>query len=155
MESKVNTSDDLQYFNGFGNTFESEALKGALPISRNNPQKCAFGLYAEQLNGTSFTIPRNKNQKSWLYRILPTVGHKNHTELKIDFPLFVTDFDKDENITVTPDQFRWKTFPFPKENEKIDFLHGIHTFCGAGSPALKVIISTYYQQYLISKNKIS
>ena len=35
---------------GFGNGFETEALPGALPIGRNSPQKCAYGLYAEQIS---------------------------------------------------------------------------------------------------------
>jgi hypothetical protein len=42
----------LEYQSGFGNGFESEARKGALPIGRNSPQRCAFGLYAEQLSGS-------------------------------------------------------------------------------------------------------
>ena len=37
------------YMSGFGNSFETEALPGALPIGRNSPQRCAYGLYAEQL----------------------------------------------------------------------------------------------------------
>ena len=39
------------YMSGFGNGFETEALPGALPLSRNSPQQCAYGLYAEQLSG--------------------------------------------------------------------------------------------------------
>ena len=39
------------YMSGFGNSFETEALAGALPIGRNSPQNCAYGLYAEQLSG--------------------------------------------------------------------------------------------------------
>ena len=35
------------YMSGFGNGFESEALPGALPVGRNSPQKCPYGLYAE------------------------------------------------------------------------------------------------------------
>jgi len=140
MESS-NKLDDLQYNYGFGNTFESEAIKGALPKGRNNPQKCAFGLYAEQLSGTSFTSARHKNLKTWLYRILPTVGHTKHTPIKSeDYPFFVSDFSKDENMEVNPDQLRWKPFPFPKESAKVDFLQGIFTFCGVGSPELKVKI---------------
>ncbi len=37
------------YMSGFGNSFETEALPGALPIGRNSPQKVNYGLYAEQL----------------------------------------------------------------------------------------------------------
>ena len=46
------------YMSGFGNSFETEALPGALPIGRNSPQRCAYGLYAEQLSGSPFTAPR-------------------------------------------------------------------------------------------------
>ena len=34
------------YQTGFGNSFETEALPGALPQGRNSPQRCAYGLYA-------------------------------------------------------------------------------------------------------------
>ena len=34
------------YMSGFGNSFETESLPGALPIGRNSPQRCAYGLYA-------------------------------------------------------------------------------------------------------------
>ena len=66
-----------QYMSGFGNGFETEALPGALPVGRNSPQKCPYGLYAEQLSGSPFTAPRTTNERSWLYRIRPTVSHWN------------------------------------------------------------------------------
>jgi homogentisate 1,2-dioxygenase len=62
-----------RYLPGFGNGFETEALPGALPIGRNSPQRCAYGLYAEQISGSPFTAPRTTNERSWLYRIRPTV----------------------------------------------------------------------------------
>jgi homogentisate 1,2-dioxygenase len=61
----------LNYMSGFGNTFETEALPGALPVGRNSPQKVNYGLYAEQLSGSPFTAPQASNQRSWLYRIRP------------------------------------------------------------------------------------
>src|SRR4249919_952615 len=63
------------YMSGFGNGFETEALPGALPVGRNSPQKCPYGLYAEQLSGSPFTAPRTTNERTWLYRIRPTVSH--------------------------------------------------------------------------------
>ena len=48
-------TDTIEYLSGFGNGFETEALPGALPIGRNSPQKCPYGLYAEQLSGSPFT----------------------------------------------------------------------------------------------------
>ena len=52
------------YMSGFGNSFETEVLPGALPIGRNSPQRCAYGLYAEQLSGSPFTAPRGSNERS-------------------------------------------------------------------------------------------
>src|SRR3977135_278803 len=61
------------YMPGFGNDFETEALPGALPVGQNSPQRTAYGLYAEQLSGSPFTAPRGTNERSWLYRIRPSV----------------------------------------------------------------------------------
>ena len=65
-----------RYMTGFGGHFETEAVEGALPKGRNSPQRPAFGLYAEQLSGTSFTAPRHDNRRSWLYRMRPTADHR-------------------------------------------------------------------------------
>ena len=65
----------LSYMPGFGNDFESESLPGALPQGKNSPQRCPYGLYAEQLSGSPFTAPRGTNERSWLYRIRPSVRH--------------------------------------------------------------------------------
>src|SRR5690606_41829025 len=66
------------YMPGFGNDFETEALRGALPQGQNSPQKCNYGLYAEQLSGTAFTAPRGQNERPWCYRIRPSVRHTDH-----------------------------------------------------------------------------
>jgi len=63
------------YMSRFGNSFKSQALEGTLPVGRNSPQKVNHGLYAEQLSGSPFTAPQASNQRSWLYRIRPTVRH--------------------------------------------------------------------------------
>ena len=51
---------------GFGNEFSSEDPRcpGSLPKAQNNPQKCPYGLYAEQLSGTAFT-GSNKQEKQF------------------------------------------------------------------------------------------
>jgi len=77
------------YMSGFGNSFETEALPGALPVGRNSPQRCAYGLYAEQLSGSPFTAPRGSNERSWLYRIRPSVKHSGRFT-KIDSRLWRT-----------------------------------------------------------------
>jgi len=69
-------TDALDYLTGFGGHFETEAVSGALPKGRNSPQRPAFGLYAEQLSGSSFTMARHENRRSWLYRMRPTADHR-------------------------------------------------------------------------------
>ncbi|KAE9420582.1 hypothetical protein Angca_003927, partial [Angiostrongylus cantonensis] len=55
----------LNYQSGFGNEFASNDPRcpDALPVGRNSPQKCPYGLYAEQLSGTAFTAPRVMNKR--------------------------------------------------------------------------------------------
>ena len=77
------------YMPGFGNDFETEALAGALPVGQNSPQRCPYGLYAEQLSGSPFTAPRGANERSWLYRIRPSVRHTGRFE-KVDYPYWQT-----------------------------------------------------------------
>ncbi|MEE4462502.1 homogentisate 1,2-dioxygenase, partial [Azotobacter chroococcum] len=55
---------DLNYQTGFGNTFSSEALPGALPVGQNSPQRLPYGLYAEQLSGSAFTMPRSEVRRT-------------------------------------------------------------------------------------------
>ena len=66
----------LAYMTGLGNEHASEALPGALPVGQNSPQRCAYGLYAEQLSGTAFTVPRHHGRRTWTYRIRPGAMHE-------------------------------------------------------------------------------
>jgi homogentisate 1,2-dioxygenase len=116
------------YQSGFGNEFASEALAGALPVGRNSPQRVAFGLYAEQLSGTAFTAPRHSNRRSWLYRIRPAAMH-GAFEL-IAQPRLHSEFG---SAPVTPDQLRWNPPPMP--TAPTDFVDGLFTMAGNGSPA--------------------
>ena len=68
------------YMPGFGNDFETEALPGALPQGMNSPQKVNYGLYGEQLSGTAFTAPSHQNERTWCYRIRPSVKHTHRFE---------------------------------------------------------------------------
>ncbi|MCP4891604.1 MAG: homogentisate 1,2-dioxygenase, partial [Planctomycetaceae bacterium] len=44
---QTGTATQKGYMPGFGNDFETEALPGALPVGRNSPRRCPYGLYAE------------------------------------------------------------------------------------------------------------
>src|ERR1700733_681117 len=72
----------LQYQQGFGNHFASEAVTGALPVGQNSPQIPPHGLYAELLSGTAFTAPRADNRRTWTYRIQPSAVHRPYKRIE-------------------------------------------------------------------------
>ena len=115
------------YLSGFGNTFETEALPGALPVGRNSPQKCRYGLYAEQISGSPFTAPRASNERSWLYRIRPSVRHSGRFRAA-DKRLWRT--APCHEIEMPPGQLRWSPTPIP--SEPVSFVEGMRTITTAG-----------------------
>jgi homogentisate 1,2-dioxygenase len=115
------------YMSGFGNTFETEALPGALPVGRNSPQKVNYGLYAEQLSGSPFTAPQATNQRSWLYRIRPTVRHTGRFE-RVDCGLVRTAPQREGELPIA--QLRWGPTPVP--DETLTFVTGLRTMTTAG-----------------------
>lgn len=117
----------LTYQNGFGNEFGTEVLKGALPEGRNSPQKCGYGLYAEQFSGTAFTAPRHSNRRSWLYRIRPAAVHGEFRRL--DDGTLTSRFDA---VDPSPNQLRWSPLSIP--SVPTDFVEGLRTVAGNGSP---------------------
>jgi homogentisate 1,2-dioxygenase len=119
-------SATLDYQAGFGNHFATEALPGALP-EQNSPQRCPYGLYAEQVSGTAFTAPRAANRHSWLYRIRPAVMHRPFQ--RIDNGRMTSEFT---DTPVSPNQLRWSPLPIP--DRPTDFIDGLMTFGGNGSP---------------------
>jgi homogentisate 1,2-dioxygenase len=86
----------------------------------NSPQRAPLGLYAEQLSGTAFTVPRSGNKRTWTYRIRPSVMHKRFE--RIDNRRWQS---KPDEIDVTPNQLRWDPLPIPAE--PTDFIDGITT----------------------------
>ena len=120
-------SNYASYMPGFGNDFETEALTGALPNGQNSPQKCPYGLYAEQLSGTPFTAPRGKNERSWCYRIRPSVKHINRFE-KVDMPFWKSAPNILDKI-ISLGQYRWSPIP---SNIDTNFITGMRTMTTAG-----------------------
>ena len=120
---------DPAYMSGFGNSFETEGLPGALPIGRNSPQKPAYGLYAEQLSGSPFTAPQATNQRSWLYRIRPTVKHTRKFSKTDRGHIRTGGIDRNEH-DMPISQLRWDPIPYPKT--KLSFVEGLATITVAG-----------------------
>jgi homogentisate 1,2-dioxygenase len=122
---------DLKYLAGFGSHHESEAAAGALPVGRNSPQKVPFGLYAEQVSGSSFTMPRAQNLRSWLYRLRPSASHRPYRRIK-DGLLRSAPSHEGE---CSPNRLRWSPLPLP--TEPTDFLDGLATMATGGDARLQ------------------
>ena len=126
----------LRYQSGFGNTFSTEAVRGALP-PRNSPQRPPKGLYAEVLSGTAFTAPRAENQSTWLYRMRPSAMHPPYR--RAGQPLLRSGpFD---DLEPTPNPLRWDPFAIP--SKETDFVDGLATIAGSGSPAAQAGIAVH------------
>ena len=131
------SSSGLLYQFGFGNEFATEALAGALPREQNSPQKNPFGLYGEQLTGTSFTALRSVSRWAWTYRIRPGVLHRPFRGVSAEL-LRSGPF----NDTIpNPNQMRWAPMPMPTTTT--DFLDGIVTMGGNGDPALQTGVAIH------------
>jgi homogentisate 1,2-dioxygenase len=135
------------YMSGFGNSFETEALPGALPIGRNSPQRCAYGLYAEQLSGSPFTAPRGSNERSWLYRIRPSVRHSGRFA-KADLGLWRTAPCTEYDMPIG--QLRWGPMPIPEQD--VTFLQGIRTMTTAGDANTQAGMAAHV--YLITRSMV-
>lgn len=112
---------ELEYLAGFGNQFQSEAVPGALPVGRNNPQRAPLGLYAELLSGSAFTAPRAENRRTWLYRRQPSVISGAYE------PLAHAHWKTGaaEGEAPPPDPLRWHPVEIPAA--PADFIDGLRT----------------------------
>ena len=121
----------LKYLSGFGSHHETEAVAGALPVGRNSPQEVPFGLYAEQLSGSSFTMPRHQNLRSWLYRVRPSAMHPRYQP--IDRGAWRT--APCDEVPPTPDRLRWGPLAAPAAGT--DFIAGLVTLATCGDARLQ------------------
>ena len=105
-------------------------MPGALPIGRNSPQHVPYGLYAEQLSGTAFTVPRTENRRSWLYRMRPTASHPAFKPYERETLLRSAPFDE---VPPSPNRLRWDALAMPED--AVDFIDGLVTYVGNGAVA--------------------
>ena len=114
------TSSSPAYVAGFGGHVATEAVAGALPQGRNSPQRPAFGLYAEQLSGTAFTMPRHENKRSWLYRLRPSADHRPFVSYEGAPRLACR-----ASGPLAPNRLRWD--PLAEPDAGTDFIDGLTT----------------------------
>jgi len=127
------------YMPGIGNDFETEALSGALPQGQNSPQKCEYGLYAEQLSGTAFTAPRGENERTWCYRIRPSVKHvARFKRTEVPYWKSAPAIDPDIQSLV---QNRWD--PIPMVDTPLTWITGMRTMTTAGDVNTQVGMASH------------
>ena len=108
-------------------TSKQRALPGALPQGQNSPQKCNYGLYGEQLSGTAFTAPSHQNERTWCYRIRPSVKHSNRYK-KIDLPYWKTAPNVDPDV-VSLGQYRWDPIPHSQKKSNVVKWYENNDYC--------------------------
>ena len=124
-----------KYINGWGGYNNSEARPGTVPPLGNTPQKCPYGLYAEQISGTAFTKVQHENQRSWKYRIRPAAGQRFVRLKSTEYPI------TDTPCVVQPQNCCWKPLPFP--TKPTTFVEGMQCYMGSGSAEAKHGIRIY------------
>lgn len=126
------------YLTGFGNHHASEAVAGALPVGRNSPQRVPYGLYAEQLSATAFTVPRADNRRSWLYRMRPSAMHAPFLPYAKESLLRSA---PDADAHASPNRLRWNPLDLPAD--PVDFIDGLVTYAVNGDVAAGIGCSVH------------
>ncbi|KAL2875812.1 hypothetical protein SGCOL_008959 [Colletotrichum sp. CLE4] len=118
-------SDPHRYQTGFENRFASEAVPGTLPLGQNAPRKCKFDLYSEQLNWSAFVSSRATLQHVWMYRIWPSVAHRDVVPPPELNPWLQACFSPfNERVKYVAAQQAWDPFPLPGEDGDAGLAHG-------------------------------
>ena len=110
---------------GFGASFQCEALPGALPRGQNTPAPAPYGLFAEQINGTSMVAPRSHNQRTWMYRIRPAAGAPAFEELSHP-GVGETWVDRPVEVNLVAHR------PLELPTQPTDFVDGLRSYGGSG-----------------------
>ncbi|CAN7585827.1 homogentisate 1,2-dioxygenase [Variovorax paradoxus] len=129
---------ERRYQSGFGNEYASEAVAGALPQGRNNPQRAPFDLYTELLSGTAFTAPRHENRRTWLYRRQPSVVSGRYQP----YAQAHWSTGADREIALPPEPLRWHPMPLDGGAAEADFIDGMHTVAANGDAESQVGIGS-------------
>jgi homogentisate 1,2-dioxygenase len=108
-----------RYMTGLGNHFSTEAIKGALPLGQNSPQRIPYGLYAEQFSGTAFTAPRKEARRTWFYRLHPSANHNA-------FGPYAGAKGWSPKTVIEPNRLRWGPLSLPIA--PTDFIDGLISY---------------------------
>ena len=114
----------------------------------NSPQRVSYGLYGEQLSGTAFTAPTHQNERTWCYRIRPSVKH-THRFTKIDLPYWRSAPNINPDV-ISLGQYRWD--PIPHSSTPLDWLSGMRTMTTAGDVNTQTGMASHV--YLVTQSMV-
>lgn len=98
------------------------------------------------MTGSSFTAPRNKNRRSWMYRIRPSVVHYPYEEYKGN-KQYLSNFQANApGLDISPQQMRWDPLTV-KGAKDLDFVDSIRTICGAGETQMKNGLGIHFYEF--------
>ncbi|RDL29912.1 putative homogentisate 1,2-dioxygenase [Venustampulla echinocandica] len=143
-------NDPYEYMPGWGNRHQSEVIPGTLPAGQNNPQETRFGLYTEGITYSAFAAPRHANMSTYMYRVRPAAAHNGYKKIETKAHIENCFLSLNPGVDTLPEQAEWTPFPLPKDDEKIDFVDGLHTLAGSGDPNLREGMALYV--YMINTN---
>ena len=80
------------------------------------------------MSGSPFSSPLATNERSWLYRLRPSVKHSgNYHKINVNHWKTAPHIGE-HNLPIG--QYRWD--PFLTESKEIDFIHGVKTITVSG-----------------------
>jgi hypothetical protein len=124
--------------------FRDRGAARCAAAGHEQPQKCNYGLYGEQLSGTAFTAPSHQNERTWCYRIRPSVKHSRRFQ-KIDLPYWKSRAARGPDV-ISLGQYRWD--PVPHSDEPLTWLTGMRTMTTAGDVNTQVGMASHI--YLVT-----
>lgn len=135
----------VAYQSGFGNEHATEAVAGALPVGQNTPQRSPLGLYAEQLSGTAFTVPRHEARRVWMYRIRPSAVHGPYKRV-------ANGLLGGALAEPSPNRLRWNPLSWP--DEPTDFISGLTTILANADVANGTGVSIHIYRTNTDMNRV-
>ena len=135
----------VAYQSGFGNEHATEAVAGALPVGQNTPQRSPLGLYAEQLSGTAFTVPRHEARRVWMYRIRPSAVHGPYKRV-------ANGLLGGALAEPSPNRLRWNPLSWP--DEPTDFISGLITILANADVANGTGVSIHIYRTNTDMNRV-
>ena len=100
------------------------------------------------MSGTAFTAPSHQNERTWCYRIRPSVKHSNRYT-RIDVPYWKSAPNVDPDV-ISLGQYRWN--PIDHSDKPLNWITGMRTMTTAGDVNTQVGMAAHV--YLVTESMV-